>query len=265
METNTKKYPFAFKITVITSFVIMVAVNAFANILPINGISTGEVSDSYPNLFAPAGITFSIWGVIYLLLALYSLYQFGIFQKKAVLDTPLYNKTGTLFVITSIANAAWIFAWHYKALALSLVLMLIILVSLASINTLLIKADLTVKDKIFIKLPFSIYFGWITVATIANVTAFLIDIGWERFGLSEIFWTIVIILTGLLIGGLTAYINRDIPYALVLIWAYAGIIIKHVSDTGFNLAYPSVMITVTVAITLFIVDIVYIIIKMRKI
>ncbi len=264
MEINTNKYTFAFRITVVTAFVVMVVINALASILPINNISTGEVSDSYPNLFAPAGITFSIWGVIYLLLALYCMYQFGIFQKNAVIDTPLYHKTGSFFIISSIANAAWIFAWHYGALALSLVLMLIILISLILINSFIGKADLTKKDKFFLKLPFSIYYGWITVAAIANVTAFLVDMGWNRFGFREAFWTIAVVAAGLLIGGITAMINKDIPYALVLIWAYSGIIIKHVSVSGFNSQYPSVIIAVSVAITLFVVDIVYIFIKSRR-
>ncbi|MFA5341536.1 MAG: tryptophan-rich sensory protein [Clostridia bacterium] len=265
METNTNKYPFAFKISVVTAFVVMVVVNSLANILPINKVTTGQVSDSYPNLFAPAGITFSIWGVIYLLLALYCLYQFGIFQKKAVLNTALYYKTGSLFIISSIANAAWIFAWHYGALALSLVLMVMILISLILINYLLNKADLTNKDKFFLKLPFSIYYGWITVAAIANITAFLVDMGWNRFGLREAFWTITVVIAGLIIGGITAMVNKDIPYTLVLIWAYSGIIIKHVSQSGFNSQYPSVIIAVSVAITLFVVDIVYIVIKSRRI
>ncbi|HOD92935.1 MAG TPA: tryptophan-rich sensory protein [Clostridia bacterium] len=265
METNTKKYSLAFKMTVAVSFVVMVIINAIANIIPINNITTGEVSDSYPNLFAPSGVTFSIWGVIYLLLTLYCLYQFGIFQKKAVLDTPLYYRVGTLFIISSVTNAAWIFAWHYKALELSLVLMLIILISLILINSVLVKADLTVKDKTFLRLPFSIYYGWITVATIANVTAYLVEAGWDRFGLSEVFWTIAIITSGLLIGGFTAIINKDIPYILVFIWAYTGIIIKHISVLGFNSAYPSVIIAASVAITLLIVETVYIVIKIRKI
>jgi len=265
METNTKSYSFAFKIAVVTAFVIMVVINALANILPINGISTGAVSDSYPNLFAPAGITFSIWGVIYLLLALYCLYQFGIFQKNTLIDTPLYTKIGMIFIITSLANAAWIFTWHYGALALSLVLMLIILLGLIFINNLLAKADLTLKDKFLLKLPFSIYYGWITVATIANVTAFLVDLGWNRWGFREVFWAIIAIGAGLVIGGLTALVNRDVPYALVLIWAYAGIVIKHVSVTGFNNQYPQVIIACSVAITLFVVDLIYIVIKNRKV
>lgn len=261
METKTKKYTFAFKVTVITAFVIMVLVNALANILPINGIATGAVSDSYANLFAPAGITFAIWGVIYLLLALYTLYQFGIFQRNAEINISLYKKVGALFILSSLVNAVWIFAWHYDFQLVGLILMFVILICLILINRLLSKADLSTKDKFLLKLPFSIYYGWITVATIANVTVYLTSIGWNRWGFREVVWTIVIMAVGALIGWFTGLINRDIPYVLVLIWAYVGIIIKHVSLTGYASEYTSVIIAASMAITLFLVDIVLIAIR----
>ncbi|MGO1368663.1 MAG: tryptophan-rich sensory protein, partial [Senegalia sp. (in: firmicutes)] len=104
------------------------------------------------------------------------------------------------------------------------------------------------KEKLFISLPFSIYFGWITVATIANITAFLVDIGWNRFGISEVFWTITIIIVGAIIAIVTILKNRDFAYGLVIIWAYAGILIKHLSESGFNSMYPSIITTVIGAI-----------------
>ena len=103
-------------LTLIT-FILMVVVNALANILPINGIGTGAVSDSYPNLFAPAGITFAIWGVIYLLLAAYTVFQLGLFKKNRSMSDALMNKIGVVFSISSIANTVWIFSWHYGIIA----------------------------------------------------------------------------------------------------------------------------------------------------
>ena len=185
------------KILTSIAFLVMVTVNALANILPIGGVGTGEVSDSYPNLFAPAAITFSIWGVIYLLLAMYTLYQIGLFHKK---DAPgkggLINRISTLFMFSSFTNTAWIFAWHYKIIWASLVLMAALFIFLMLINLELKRHELTAREKVFVRLPFSVYFGWITVASIANVTTFLVSVGWDGFGLSEVFWTVAVIAVG---------------------------------------------------------------------
>lgn len=230
------------KVSVVITFVLMIVVNVLANILPINGISTGAVSDSYPNLFAPAGITFSIWGVIYLLLGAYVLYQSGFFQDQ-VSDKKgkLMEKVGIIFSLSSIANTVWIFTWHYMNISLSMLLMLVILGSLMCINRFIIAAELDRKEKIFIFLPFSVYFGWITVATIANVTIFLVSQGWDGFGLSDSFWTVFILLVGLVIACVTILKNRDYAYGLVIIWAYLGILIKHTAIDGFNYSYFSVI------------------------
>jgi len=239
-------------VVVAVTYVAMVAINALANILPINGVNTGQVSDSYPNLFAPAGITFAIWGVIYLLLAMYTIYQFGFFGS--VRDTAsqrLMSSIGLLFSITSVANGAWIFAWHYRAIAATMVLMLILLVCLAAINLMLRKKQLTMKERFFIRLPFSVYFGWITVATIANTVAFLVDAGWDGFGIPDTAWAVFIIATGMVIGTVTMLVNKDVAYGLVLIWAYAGIMLKHVSAQGFAGEYISVIITVAVCLFVF--------------
>lgn len=233
------------------TFVAMVAVNALANILPINGVGTGEVSDSYPNLFAPAGITFAIWGVIYLLLAAYTLHQFGLFRRGWSKDREdLYHSIGILFSLSSIANSIWIFAWHYRMLSLSLVLMGIILICLILINARTHKADLTQTEKLFVRLPFSVYFGWITVATIANVTTFLVATGWRGSFLPESVWTILVILVGLLIGVVTMVRYRDIPYGLVIVWAYGGILIRHTAEQGFSGAYPSIIMVTAACIVI---------------
>ena len=163
-------------IIVLITYLAMVTVNGLANALPINGMITGAISDSYPNLFAPTGITFIIWGVIYLLLAAHTLYQLGLFRKKSEeVKTALLKEVGTLFAISSVANFAWIFSWHYKIIPLSMLLMLVILICLGLITIRINKEKLTTTEKIFIRLPFSVYFGWITVATIANATTLLVD------------------------------------------------------------------------------------------
>lgn len=240
------------KIGVVISFLAMIIVNSLANALPINGINTGAVSNLYPNLFVPAAFTFSIWGLIYFLLALYTLYQIGFFQvKKEAINEVLIRKVGIYFIITSIANISWIFFWHYNLLWLSLVAMFVILFGLIRIADLIKKEKLSKKEKFFISLPFSVYFGWITVAAIANIAAFLVSINWNGFGISEIVWTIVILFIGASIGVFRMFKDKNIPYGVVFVWAYFGILMKHLSINGFYGQYPDIIMAITFCILIF--------------
>ena len=257
-------------IFVLITYLAMIIVNGLANALPINGMITGDISDSYPNLFAPTGITFIIWGVIYLLLAAHTAYQLGLFRKKGEeVKTALLKEVGILFSISSLANVAWIFAWHYKNILLSLLVMLIILVCLMLIYVRINKETLTANEKVFIRLPFSVYFGWITVATIANATTLLVDkLGSpvNLLGISEVVWTVVILLIGLAIGAFTTFKNRDIPYGLVIVWAYIGILVKHLlaQPDGFNSQYPAVIVTVIISLVMLVATLVFTQLKAKK-
>lgn len=154
--------------------------------VPPNGQGTSQVSDSYKNLFAPAGLTFAIWGLIYVLLAGYTAYQLGFFNlNKRGYKADLFEKVGLYFSISSIANATWIFSWHYHLIALSMLLMITILVCLILIVRQINEEKFSLREKIFIRLPFSVYFGWITVTTIANATTLFVSLGWEGLGISE--------------------------------------------------------------------------------
>ena len=152
------------KISTLGAYIVMVVVNALAVWLPIAGRETGEISDSYPNLFAPAGYAFSIWGLIYTLLAIYVIYQLG--QGK----NELVARINRLFIVNALLNAAWIFAWHYDVIWLSVLLMAGLLYTLIRLANILRVGNLGQKEKSLARLPFSVYFGWITVATVANVT-----------------------------------------------------------------------------------------------
>lgn len=250
------------KLSVIISYLGMITVNFLANALPIAGKNTGVISDSYPNLFAPAGLTFAIWGLIYLLLASYVIYYLS---NKETNNKNIFEKVAKLFILSSLANIAWIFCWHYGLLALSVIIMLIILISLISIATAISKEKLKTKEQIFLSLPFSIYFSWITVATIANITAFLVDINWSGWGIKESTWTIIILLVGALIGIIRSLKDKNIPYLLVFIWAYFGIWYKHNSPDAFNGEYPWIIKTAFFAIVLFVLNIIYLVIKKKKI
>ncbi len=262
--SDTKQFNIV-KAAVAITYLAMVAVNAMATALPINGITTGDVSDSFPNLFAPAGITFSIWGLIYLLLAAYTLYQFGLFQQdKGLARKALFTRIGILFSISSVANALWIFAWHFYSIGLSLLLMLVILAMLIMINLRLNREDLSQREKLFIRLPFAVYFGWITVATVANATSLLVFSGWNAFGVAEQIWTALIIVVGLIIGAATTLRLKSYAYGLVIIWAYLGIWIKHTSATGFNNQYALVITTVVASIILMVAAEGYLLLKSRN-
>ena len=238
-----------YKIGTGVAFIGMVVVNALANIIHINGVGTGEVSDSYPNLFAPAGYTFSIWGLIYILLGAYVLYQFGLFHREKPNES-LFKKIAPYFILSSLANIIWIFAWHYHMITLTVFLMVIILLSLIIIANTLKSRKLNKRDKWFVRVPFSIYFGWITVATIANVTTWLVSINWDGLGISEATWTVIVLVVGLVIGVLTIYKNRDAAYGAVIIWAYAGILTKHISPAGFAGNYLPIIVTTILSILL---------------
>lgn len=250
------------KIFSLIAYLAMITVNFLANALPIAGKNTGEVSDLYPNLFTPAGITFSIWGLIYLLLATYIIYY--LVKKNKDNNIALFNKVAIFFIISSLANVAWIFVWHHGILILSVLLMLIILISLIKIVDLVNKEKLAKKEQFFLYLPFSIYLGWISVATIANITALLVGLNWGAWGISEVTWMIIILFIGAIIGILRSIKNKNIPYLLVFIWAYFGIWLKHSSESGFNGEYPLVIRSVLIALALLFMSLVFVLYKKNK-
>jgi hypothetical protein len=207
------------------SFLFAITMNALANILPINGLETGVISDTYENYFAPIGLTFSIWAVIYITLAAYVFWRLRHFH--AANQPTLLLKVDIAFAISSIANGFWILAWHYLQFAVAMMLMVIILICLIYINLLFkkVRARYTV--------PFSIYFGWITVATVANMTTWIVaDYAsftwlWNGGEVSEVILTTIILTVTILIGNLTSLIQKDIAYGTVIVWALFGIYLKH--------------------------------------
>lgn len=237
------------KISVAIAYLAMIFVNFLANSLPINNRSTGAISDDYPNLFAPAGITFSIWGLIYLMLGAFVVYQFLYKSKKS---SELINKINPYFLATSLANISWLFAWHYDYIGLSVGIMAVFLILLIKIADILRTQKLQTKENILIKTPFSLYFGWITVATIANISVFLVSINWNGFGIADNIWTIIILVIGAIIGILRLIKDKNTVYGLVFLWAYSGILYKHLSVTGFNSDYPIIIFTLIACLFAFV-------------
>lgn len=238
------------KIAVVLSFILMIALNALANILPLNGLNTGQVSDLFPNLFTPAGYTFAIWSLIYLLLFLHVLYVCGVFPaKRSSLNEDCALRIERYFIVSSLANAAWIISWHYLIIPLSMILIVVMLVCLAKISGLLRREKLTPQEKILVKLPFSVYFGWITVATIANACVLLVSFGFAQVPYADI-WTIAVLIVGVGIASATALKNLDPAYALVVIWAYAGILTQQLSPLGQAGQYAGIIATLIVCIAI---------------
>lgn len=234
------------------AFLGTVTVNALSVILPLNGRTPSEISDSYPNLFTPAGYVFSIWSVIYILLFLFSVYQALQSQK----DRSFLKKISIYFLLSCMANITWIFLWHYEYIVLSVVPMFALLGSLIMIYLRLDigrSQQVSREEKIFVHLPFSVYLGWITVATIANIAAALVSIGWNGFGISDITWTMMMIVIATLLTVTIIITRRDIGYGLVIIWALGGIIFKQIQilEIVSTAALGSLAIIITLVYSIF--------------
>ena len=205
----------------IIAFVAVVLVNGLAGSTTlIGGQDTAQVSDNNFTLITPAGYTFAIWGIIYTLLGLFVIYQALPSDKGKTTE-----KIDWFFILSCIANICWLFLWQFEYLAVSVVLMFLLFASLlkAYLNLGISKSSISWRERIAVHAPFSVYFGWITIASIANVAAALVSVGWNGLGLSEETWGILVILIALLITTLVVITRRDVAYGLVIVWALIGI------------------------------------------
>lgn len=209
------------QITVVVALIATITVNVLSNTLPFNGLTAPEIAGRFDVYFVPAGYVFSIWSVIYLGLIAYAVFQLLPAQR----ENPRLRQTGWWFVLSCAANSIWLFFWHYQYFALSVLAMLTLLISLIVIYLRLGVGRQTVPsgERWLVHLPFSIYLGWVTVATIANITAFLDFVNWNGFGISPQIWTYIMLVVATVVAGLMAYYRQDIAYLLVLIWAFVGI------------------------------------------
>lgn len=212
------------QVAVIISTLVTLTVNGLANALPLNGLGTGEISDRFQVYFVPAGYVFSIWGLIYIGLLAFTIYQ----ALPAQRDNPRLIRIGWAVVVANLANATWIFSWHYLLFPLSLLVMVVLLVALLFIYTRLEigKTNVSALERWMVNIPFSVYLGWITVATIANTTDVLDFIKWGQFGISAETWMVIILGVVAVIAWLMSLTRRDIAYLSVLLWALAGIGVK---------------------------------------
>lgn len=229
------------------AFLAMVVINMLSNLIPFGGKTTGQISDAYPNLFTPAGITFSIWGVIYLLVGVFILYQWGLFSSAEERNR-ITSRIGILFTVSCVFNILWILCWHSDAIGWSALCILGLLMTLILIQSKLQSESRNTWGRFAVNAGFDIYYGWIIAATIANISAWLVKMEWNRFGLSEYFWTTAIILIGAAIGVCVVLIGRNRLAGCAVIWAYAGILIKHLSGTGYAGQYPVIIAAIVTSI-----------------
>ncbi len=212
------------QIVVVISVIVTIVINILADALPIAGTNTAAISNSFHVYFVPAGYVFSIWGIIYIGLIAYAIFQALPSQK----ENPRLQASGWWVVLGGVANCAWIFLWHYEIFVLTLLMTALLLVTLIFAYLRLGIGDYRVSagETWAVRVPISVYLGWATVATIANATAVLDFVNWDRFGLSPEAWMAIILGVVVLIGGLMSFRRRDIAYTLVLLWALAGIAAK---------------------------------------
>ena len=232
----------------IAAYIITLAINGLAGTTFLNGRTTAQVSDLYSNPITPAGYVFAIWGIIYALLFAFVIYQALPKQK----NKPFQKQISALFILSSIFNVVWIFLWQYDYITVSVVMILALLASLIAIYMRLGigKSNVPLTEKLCVHLPFSVYLGWITVASIADFAAALVSVRWDGFGLSAQTWVIVAMAIALIVTLAVIFARRDIAYSLVIVWALAGIAVKQSTDQNIVLTAEIAVVVIFVALAL---------------
>ncbi|MHC5037398.1 MAG: tryptophan-rich sensory protein [Planctomycetota bacterium] len=212
------------QVVVLLSIAGTIVFNILANALPLNGLRTGEISNRFEVYFVPAGYAFSIWGLIYLGLIAYGLFQSLPSQR----ENPRLRRAGYALAFTGIVNAAWLSCWHHERFVFSVAVMFLLLLTLIFIYLRLEVGRVRVGriEQVCIHAPVSIYLGWITVATIANVSITLTHLAWDGWGLSPQAWTLVMLGVAVCIATGIAFSRGDAAFLLVLVWAFIGIAVR---------------------------------------
>ncbi|MEK6478004.1 hypothetical protein WJR50_10735 [Catalinimonas sp. 4WD22] len=205
---------------VVLFFLLTIIMNYIAQINPFNGQTNGEVSDKYSTLITPADYAFSIWGIIYLALGIYVFYQ----ALWAPTEQKVFDKIGKWLIVSFITTSLWLPAFQYELLGLSVLIMLVILLSLIMTNIILLK-DKTIMgaERVLLKIPFGLYLGWISVATIVNTTVLLKYTTTFFLSASEILWLWIILAVGFILVILVTKFSRNVSVSLVFAWAYFAI------------------------------------------
>lgn len=222
------------RVTNVLAVVATIVVNGLANALPLNNQTTGEISDQFQVYFVPAGYVFSIWGLIYI-----GLIAFAVFQAlPSQRDNQRLRDVGYLFALSCLANIAWLFLWHYEQFLLTLIAMLALLGLLIAVYLRLGigKSKVPPAEKWLVRIPISVYLGWVTVATIANATSLLEYWNWSGWGIGDQAWAVIMLAASVLITSAMSLTRGDIAYMLVIVWAFVGIAVKHAGTQAVAIA-----------------------------
>ena len=210
---------------VLIATIATIAFNGISQSLPIGGRTSADVSNTYTTYFTPANYAFAIWGVIYLLLLAYSIYQALPSQR----ENPSARRIGWLYVLSCVLNCLWITLFQYDQILISLIVIVGLLLSLIGIYLRLDvgRTRVSAADRWLLHLPFSVYLGWLSVATIANVAVLGVAQNWgDLFGIAAPTWSAIMLGVATLVGLLMAITRRDVGYIAVFIWAFVAIINK---------------------------------------
>jgi benzodiazapine receptor len=241
------KRPVVLQAINIVAYIVTVAVNGLAGSTTLlGGVTSADVSDKYPTLVTPAGFTFAIWGVIYTLLALFVVYQ-ALPRNR---DKPFLGQVGIFFALSSVFNICWLLLWHYDLISYSVILMLLLLASLILVYLRLDigRVAVSLKERLFVHLPFSVYLGWISIATIANISVALTAAGWDRVGIEAATWAVIIIGVAVVLSLIMLATRRDVAFNLVVVWALLGILVNQSWKDSVVLASEVAIVIVLVAI-----------------
>lgn len=240
----------------VLAYVATLLINWAAVAIPLFGRDTGAISDMFPTAITPAGYAFSIWSLIYTLLAGFVILPWLTTYR----NHPVWQRLGFWFLVSCVMNMSWIILWHALLISWSVEVMIVLLVSLAVlyVRTRAVRQSGTWAMRVFVSGTFSIYLGWISVATIVNIAVALYRLNWNGWGLSEAQWAIVLLVIA---GGLAFYIAyryRDVAYGGVIAWASYAVAVNQ------EVIYPDVAWVAKIIAGLIVVNAVFVLWKSRR-
>jgi len=212
----------------IGALVVVLLMNILSNALPLFGETQQSLSENYPVLITPAPYVFSIWGLIYLALIAFIVYQ-ALPQYR---ENPAVKAVGILFAVSCVFNVLWLLLWHSQNIGWSFIVIILFLATLVAIYLRLgaVTAEKSIYDRVLVKFPFSLYTAWLSAATIVNLNVWLYSIGWLGIGTGGVFFTILMVIIAALIALAVFYLRQDYIYAAVFVWALIGIGVRHGTD-----------------------------------
>ncbi len=249
------------KFLIVVGFAATVVVNFLATTGKINGLSTAAVSDANPTLFTPMGYTFSIWGFIYLFLFVYVLVQ--LFSAELGRDERL-RTIAFWFILSSAANVGWIFAWQYSQFLITVLVMLVLLFSLTRILSLVAGSERTLTNLFSLELPFGLYAGWITVATISNIAVLLLHLGWDGFGIPWFIWLIIVLLLATAIAVKATRDTLNLAYPAAVLWGLIGVFVRYIPDFRFDLGSETMWIVIAIILSILAITVRWIDVVIRR-